>query len=193
MATGRDEMLKKNQRKTKRKGLMQVLSDYRREEAQKREYKPKNTPNMGKKAAKAKSNTKTAYSGKSLMPSGKKKKTATQVAFSSGSFLKTKPTNTKPSNKPKPSNTKPSNKPQSSNTKPTDKTKTPDRVTRFLGGQTIKQVQAAAAEREKKAKNTPYARQQAELDRLRAAQAKEREKRRSKGGSQWAKNRLKGL
>ena len=90
MATGRDEMLKKNQQKSKRKGLMEVLADYRREEAQKREYKPKNTPSMGKKAAEAKSNTKTAYSGKSLMPSGKKK-TATQVAFSSGSFMKKKP------------------------------------------------------------------------------------------------------
>ena len=120
MATGRDEMLKKNQRKTKRKGLMQVLSDYRREEAQKREYKPKNTPSMGKKAAKAKSNTKTAYSGKSLMPSGKKK-TATQVAFSSGSFMKTKPSNPKPSAKPQASNPKPSAKPQASNAKPSAK------------------------------------------------------------------------
>ena len=102
MATGRDEMLKKNQQKSKRKGLMQVLSDYRREEAQKREYKPKNTPSMGKKAAKAKTNTKKAFSGKSLMPSGKKK-TDTAVAFGSGSFLKTKP-KTKPT---KPTNSQP--------------------------------------------------------------------------------------
>jgi len=120
MATGRDEMLKKNQQKSKRKGLMEVLADYRREEAQKREYKPKNTPSMGKKAAKAKSNTKTAYSGKSLIPSGKKK-TATQVAFSGASLMKTKPSNPKPSAKPQASNPKPSAKPQASNAKPSAK------------------------------------------------------------------------
>lgn len=78
----------------KRKGLMEVLSDYRREEAQKREYKAKKTPDYSKKAAGAKSSTKKAFAGKPLGGSGSKKKTATQVAFSSGSFMKTKPTGT---------------------------------------------------------------------------------------------------
>lgn len=78
----------------KRKGLMDVLSDYRREEAQKREYKAKKTPDYSKKAAGAKSDTKKAFSGKALSGSGGKKKTDTQVAFSSGSFMKKKPTET---------------------------------------------------------------------------------------------------
>ena len=66
----------------KRKGLMSILADYQREEKQKREYSAKKKPNLSKKAASAKSNTKAAYSGKSLMPktakptSGGKTKTA---------------------------------------------------------------------------------------------------------------------
>ena len=90
----------------KRKGLMEVLSDYRREEAQKREYKAKKAPDYSKKAAGAKSDTKKAFSGKAMGGSGKKKST-TQVAFSSGSFMKTKPAATKP----KPAATKPKPKP----------------------------------------------------------------------------------
>ena len=89
MATGRDEMLKRNQQKTKkRKGLMQVLDDYRREEQQKKTYKPKNTPSLGEKAAKAKTNTKKAFSGKSLMPSGNNK---TKIAFGGKSLMQTDP------------------------------------------------------------------------------------------------------
>ena len=89
MATGRDEMLKRNQQKTKkRKGLMQVLEDYRREEEQAKTYKLKNTPSLGDKAAKAKTNTKTAFSGKSLMPSGNNK---TKIAFGGRSLMQTDP------------------------------------------------------------------------------------------------------
>lgn len=94
----------------KRKGLMDVLSDYRREEAQKREYKAKKTPDYSKKAAGTKSSTKKAFSGKALGGSGKKKST-TKVAFSSGSFMKTKPAATKPKTATKASTSKPKPKP----------------------------------------------------------------------------------
>ena len=52
----------------KRKGLMSILSDYQREEKQKRDYSAKKKPNLSKKASGAKSNTKAAFGGKSLMP-----------------------------------------------------------------------------------------------------------------------------
>ena len=81
MATGRDEMLRRNQQrnkkrkaektkssKPKRKGLMEVLADYRREEEQSKTYRPKNTPNLSDKAANTKTKTKTAFGGQSLMP-----------------------------------------------------------------------------------------------------------------------------
>ena len=94
----------------KRKGLMDVLSDYRREEAQKREYKAKKTPDYSKKAAGTKSSTKKAFSGKAMGGSGKKKST-TAVAFSSGSFMKTKPANSKPKTATKATSSQPKPKP----------------------------------------------------------------------------------
>ena len=45
----------------KRKGLMDTLADYQREEKQKRNYSAKKKPDLAKKAAKAKSNTKKAF------------------------------------------------------------------------------------------------------------------------------------
>ena len=45
----------------KRKGLMDTLADYQREEKQKRTYSAKKKPALAKKAAKAKSNTKKAF------------------------------------------------------------------------------------------------------------------------------------
>ena len=59
--------------KPKRKGLMAILADYQREEKQKREYSAEKKPNLSEKASKAKSNTKIAYSGESLMTQPKKK------------------------------------------------------------------------------------------------------------------------
>lgn len=98
----------------KRKGLMDVLSDYRREEAQKREYKVKKTPDYSKKAAGTKSSTKKAFSGKAMSGGGSKKKTATQVAFSSGSFMKKKPANSKPKTATKATSSQPKPKPKPS-------------------------------------------------------------------------------
>ncbi len=45
----------------KRKGLMDTLADYQREEKQKRTYAAKKKPALAKKAAKTKSNTKKAF------------------------------------------------------------------------------------------------------------------------------------
>ena len=159
--------------KKKRKGLMAVLSEYQTEKGYGPKTKGKGPVKSGKEYGKTlKQNKKEDASGPKVLAPKKKDPPKPKPKTNSGSGAK------------------------SNNSAPKKTTPTPpksDRVSKFLGGQTIKQVQDAAKKREEKKKNTPKARQQAELDRLRAAQAKERKKRQTKGRSSWAKGQLKGL
>ena len=174
----------------KKKSLMDALSEYQEGNefgrAQKKEEREKKA---SKNAAKAKTNTKTAFSTKQFMATDKVKPGAThRRSPSAPPPVRSSSSSGGGTSKPKSSSGSGTSKPKSDN-----KTSTPNRVSKFLGGQTIKQVQDAAKKREEKKKNSPYARQQADLDRLRKAQAEDRKKRKTKGRSSWAKGQLKGL
>ena len=181
----------------KKKSLMDALSEYQEGNefgrAQKKEEREKK---MGQRASKAKTNTKKAFSGKALLKTDKVKTPSRRNGAGERTPLSGGAGGTRPprgssgggTNKPKSGSGGGSGKPKSDN-----KTTTPSRVSKFLGGQTIQQVQDAAKKREEKKKNSPYARQQADLDRLRKAQAEDRKKRKTKGRSSWAKGQLKGL
>ncbi len=176
------------------KGLMAAISDYQRESKQKETYKPKKTPKLDSK--KAKNNTSQAYgSGKNF-----------------GAMLKKDPPKAKTPPKKDPPKKDPPKKDPPKNDPPKTSSSTPDRVSKFLGGQTVQEMldkkkkltkkeQAALDAKRKRgllnSSGQTLAQQRAARQAAtNAAMKKKREeekKRRNKSGSSWAKGKLKGL
>ena len=182
-------------------GLMAALSDYQRENKQKETYKPKNTPKLDSK--KVKSNTSQAYgSGNNfgaLLKKDDKKKRTTSSSSSSSSRSSS-------------SSSSSSSSRSSSSGSSSSSSRTPDRVSKFLGGQTVQQMldkrkkltdkeKAALADKKRRgllnAQGQTLAQQRAARQAAtNAAMAEKRKKdkdKRSQSGSNWAKGQLKGL
>ena len=190
----------------KRKSLMDALAEYQdKNEFGRAQRKEEREKKMSRNASKAKTNTQKAFSTKQLLKTDNVKTNKKQTRRGAGERTPlsggaggTRPTRGNSGGGSSSSSTRSnssSSGSSSSTRKPesTSTSSTSSRVSKFLGGQTIEELQAWAKKQEEKKKNSPHGRQQAELDRLRAAQAEERKKRTTKGRSSWAKGQLKGL
>ena len=174
---------------------MAAISDYQRENKQKKTYKPKNTPKLD--SNKAKNNTTQAFgSGKNYGALLKKDPPKAQ----------TPPKNDPPKKDPPKAETTPKKDPPKTPSNP------PNRVSKFLGGQTVQQMldkrgkmtdkeKAAFADKKSRgllnAQGQTLAQQraarQAAINAALAEKRKKDKEKRTQSGSKWASGQLKGL